>query len=109
MPGAPTGVMVEAGIGLVTITWTAPEVDESESTTEADRRSAAEFYRYQRTTTADTTDPANPIPDFSSSQRVKIEDSDGSTNSVTVEGLTARTYYFRGPCRKHQRGRRLVR
>ena len=94
-PGAPTGVMVEAGIGLVTITWTAPEVDESESTAEGDRRSAAEFYRYQRTTTADTTDPANPIPDFLSSQRVKIEDSDGSTNSVTVEGLTARTYYFR--------------
>ena len=89
VPGAPTGVMVEAGIGLVTITWTAPAVDE-ENTVDADRRSAAEFYRYQVT----TADPSSVATAFDSSAEVRIPVDDSPT-SHTVLGLTARTYYFR--------------
>ena len=89
VPGAPTGVMAEAGIGLVTITWTAPAVDE-ENTVDADRRSAAEFYRYQVT----TTDPSSVATAFDSSAEVRIPVDDSPT-SHTVLGLTAGTYYFR--------------
>ena len=89
MPGAPTGVAAEAGIGLVTITWTAPAVDE-ENTVDTDRRSAAEFYRYQVT----TTDPSSDTTAFESSAEVRIPVDDSPT-SHTVLGLTVDTYYFR--------------
>ena len=89
MPGAPTGVMVEVGIGLVTITWTAPAVDE-ENTVDADRRSAAEFYRYQVT----TTDPSSVTTAFDSSAEVRIPVDDSPTSHTVLE-LTTRTYYFR--------------
>ena len=80
----------EEGIGYVAISWTAPAVDESKDTTEADRRSAAEFYRYQ-VTTALTGD--DNTPNFTGTA-VRIPAADSPT-SHTAPGLTAATYYFR--------------
>ena len=90
VPGAPTAVKAEEGIGYVAISWTAPAVDESKDTTEADRRSAAEFYRYQ-VTTALTGD--DNTPNFTGAA-VRIP-ADDSPTSHTAPGLTADTYYFR--------------
>ena len=89
MPGAPTAVKAKEGIGYVAISWTAPAVDESEDTAEADRRSAAEFYRYQVTTAL----TGDNIPNFTGAA-IKIRAADSPT-SHTALGLTADTYYFR--------------
>ena len=89
VPGAPTAVKAKEGIGYVAISWTAPAVDESEDTAKADRRSAAEFYRYQVTTAL----TGDNIPNFTGAA-IKIRAADSPT-SHTALGLTADTYCFR--------------
>ena len=89
VPGAPTAVKAVEGIGYVAISWTAPAVDQSDDTAEADRRSAAEFYRYQVTTDLN----ADNTPNFTGLE-VGIP-ADDSPTSHTAPGLTAATYYFR--------------
>ena len=63
---------------------------DEKDTAEADRRSAAEFYRYQVTTASN----ADNTPNFTGVLAVRIP-ADDSPISHTAPGLTAATYYFR--------------
>ncbi len=108
-PGAPAGLTAATGLNAVTLSWTAPVVD--------DENSAPDFYAYQQTTsatgdvalvwedpgdldianyqyrqTSGTTDLGEP--DFSGAAWQDIASSDKDTTSHTVTSVDLSTTHF---------------